>query len=379
MILRHHRGVTDAGSTPTKEPSRRTLWLDDFQRRHRIAGFPIAVVYKFFDDSGSYLAALMTYYGFVSLFPLLLLLSTVLSFVLRHYPQLQQEIVNSAAGQFPIVGKQLQDPKRLSGSLGGVLAGLAIAIYGGLGIGQAVQYAMNTAWAVPRNERPDPFSGRLRSLLLIGVTALVLLAATAASAIVGLINGQWWVLIMHWALPLALDTLLFIPIYRHGASRKLKIRQVLPGALIAAVALTLLQTYGVRYVSRVVDHAKNSETNVIFATVLGLLAFIYLASVITVFCTEINVVIDKKLYPRALLTPFTDNVQLTGGDRRTYVALAKAQRHKGFEKIDVTFDQPPPSEPGAAADSGADAHTDRQDSPTEPMPERPVEERRWLR
>lgn len=354
-----------------KEPRRRTLWLDDFQRRHRIVGFPIAVFYKFFDDSGSYLAALMTYYGFVSLFPLLLLLSTVLSFVLRHYPQLQQDIVNSAAGQFPIVGKQLQDPKRLSGSLGGVLAGLAIAIYGGLGIGQAVQYAMNTAWAVPRNERPDPFSGRLRSLLLIGFTTLVLLAATAASTVIGLLHGEW-ATVVSAALPLVLDTLLFIPIYRHGASRKLRIRQVLPGALVAAVGLTLLQTYGVRYVSRVVDHAKNSETNVIFATVLGLLAFIYLASVITVFCTEINVVIDKKLYPRALLTPFTDNVQLTGGDRRTYIGLAQAQRHKGFEQIDVTFDQPPPDEP-------SDAEVDRQESPTQPMPERPIEDRRRLR
>ena len=349
-----------------KEPSRRTLWLDDFQRRHRILGFPIAVFYKFFDDSGSYLAALMTYYGFVSLFPLLLLLSTVLSFVLRQYPHLQEEIVNSAAGQFPIVGKQLQDPKRLSGSWGGVLAGLAIAIYGGLGIGQAVQYAMNTAWAVPRNERPNPFSGRLRSLLLIGFTTLVLLAATAASTVVGLLHGQW-AAIMSGVVPLVLDTFLFVPIYRHGASRKLRIGQVLPGALVAAVGLTLLQTYGVRYVTHVVDHAKNSETNVIFATVLGLLAFIYLASVITVFCTEINVVIDKKLYPRALLTPFTDNVQLTGGDRRTYVGLAKAQRHKGFEQIDVTFDQPP-AEPGARPDD------DWHDSSTLPMPERSADQ-----
>ncbi|MBO1756601.1 YihY/virulence factor BrkB family protein [Allobranchiibius sp. CTAmp26] len=317
----------------------------------------------------------MTYYGFVSLFPLLLLLSTVLSFVLRQYPHLQQQIVNSAAGQFPIIGNQFKDPKRLSGSWGGVLAGLAIAIYGGLGIGQAVQFAMNAAWAVPRNERPDPFSGRLRSLLLIGFTGLVLLAATAVSAIVGLLHGEWATVISA-GVPLVLDTLLFIPIYRHGASKKLRIRQVLPGALVAAVGLTLLQTFGVRYVTRVVDHAKNSETNVIFATVLGLLAFIYLASVITVFCTEINVVIDKKLYPRALLTPFTDNVELTGGDRRTYIALAKAQRHKGFEQIVVTFDQPPPPEPPTPTQPAVDAHDrhDRHDSATLPIPERSTED-----
>lgn len=336
-------------STPSKPASRRTLAIDDYQREHRVLGFPIAVIYKFFDDSGAYLAALMTYYAFVSLFPLLLLLSTVLSILLRNNPDLQRHIVESAASQFPVVGQQLKNPKSLSGGVSGVLAGVAFATYGGLGVGQAVQYAMNTAWAVPRNSRPNPIFARFRSLLLVGCAALVLLTTTVVSALGGFLPGDT-AQVMAWFIPVVIvvvNALIFIGIYRHGSSRKLSPLQVLPGSILAALAWALLQTYGFKYVAHVIRRAGATDasgTNLIFATVLGLLAFIYLASIITVFCVEVNVVLDKKLYPRALLTPFTDNVVLTSGDRRTYTAIAQANRHKGFERIDVSFDERPPAE-----------------------------------
>ncbi len=366
--------MSEQGATPVETGSPpRKLWIDGFQRRHPVLGFPIAVIYKFVDDSGAYLAALMTYYGLVSLFPLLLLLSTVLSVVLRNNPGLQQQIVDSAAGQFPVVGKQLQDPKQLSGGTLGVLAGLAFATYGGLGIGQALQYAMNTVWAVPRNERPNPLLARVRSLLLISGAVLVLLTATAASGIADQFHGNLGRL-MAYLIPVAIvvaDVLIFIPIFRHGTSRYLEIRQVLPGAVLAAACWALLQTYGFRYISHVINRANAADasgTNLIFATVLGLLAFIYLASIITVICAEVNVVLDKKLYPRALLTPFTDNVDLTAGDRRTYTAIAQAHRHKGFERIEVSFNRPTAPVPEQSEE--ASPATDPHDETTQPFPRR---------
>jgi len=102
-----------------------TAQLDRFQQRHPSAGFPLAVLYKYVDDFGGYLAALITYYAFVSLFPLLLLLATVLGFVLAGDPHLQQEILGSALHQFPVVGGQLGDPKRLGG---GVVGGLQLRV-----------------------------------------------------------------------------------------------------------------------------------------------------------------------------------------------------------------------------------------------------------
>jgi membrane protein len=118
--------------------------LDRFQRKHPWAAFPLAVAYKYFDDFGAYLAALLTYYGFVSLFPLLLLLSTVLGFVLSGDQRLQHEVLISAVHQFPVIGGDLAQPKHLGGGSVGLVVGIAGSLYGGLGVAQAFQYASNT-------------------------------------------------------------------------------------------------------------------------------------------------------------------------------------------------------------------------------------------
>ncbi|WP_369138986.1 YihY/virulence factor BrkB family protein [Modestobacter versicolor] len=314
--------------------------LDRLQRRHRAAGFPIAVVYKYVDDSGPYLAALITYYAFVSLFPLLLLFSTVLSSVLAGDPELQARLLDSALSQFPVVGDQLGTPEELSGGVFGVVVGILGALYGGLGVAQAVQYAMNTAWSVPRNSRPNPFLARGRSLLLLGTAGLAVLGTTALSTLGSGNAGSLGTALRTLALigSVTVNAVVFVFAFRLATARHLTVRQVAPGALLAAVLWQLLQTFGVAYVSRVVSSA--SATNGVFALVLGLLAFLYLAAVVGVLCVEINVVHVDRLWPRALLTPFTDDVDLTAGDRRSYTGLAKAQRQKGFETVHVTFDPP---------------------------------------
>jgi len=120
--------------------------------------------------------------------------------------------------------------------------------------------------------------------------------------------------------------------------RRLTVRQVMPGALAAAVLWQLLQTFGVTYVGHVVRRA--SPTNGVFALVLGLLAFFYLAALAFVLCIEVNVVRVERLWPRALLTPFTDDVELTAGDEKVYTDAARTQSAKGFERVEVTFDDP---------------------------------------
>ena len=118
--------------------------LDNFQRRHTWLGFPVAVVYKFIEDQGGYLAVLITYYGFASLFPLLLLLVSVLGFTLEGDPALQQALLGSALQQFPIIGPQLQQNiSSIRGSTLGVVLGIIGAVYGGLGISVAIQTALN--------------------------------------------------------------------------------------------------------------------------------------------------------------------------------------------------------------------------------------------
>jgi membrane protein len=140
-----------------------TRRLDDYQRRHRGAGFPLAVIYKFVDDQGSYLAALIAYYGFLSLFPLLLLLPSLLGFVLEGDPGLQQQILQSTLSQFPVIGDQLSDPEGLQGGTTTVVIGIVGSLYGGLGVAQATQNAMNVLWAVPRPSLSTPACSCSRS------------------------------------------------------------------------------------------------------------------------------------------------------------------------------------------------------------------------
>ncbi|MCZ2814253.1 YihY/virulence factor BrkB family protein [Modestobacter sp. VKM Ac-2979] len=314
--------------------------LDRLQRRRRAAGFPIAVIYKYVDDSGPYLAALITYYAFVSLFPLLLLFSTILSNVLVNDPELQQQLLESAVSQFPVVGQQIGEPRGLSGGVLGVVVGILGSLYGALGVAQAIQYAMNTAWAVPRNSRPNPFLARGLSLLLVATAGLAVIGTTALATFTaghaGSMGGASRILTVIGSV--AINAAVFVFAFRLATARPLTIRQVLPGAFTAAVLWQLLQTFGVTYVSRVMTTA--SATNGVFALVLGLLAFLYLAAVVGVLCVEINAVRVNRLWPRALLTPFTDDVDLTAGDRRSYTGMAKAQRTKGFETVHVSFDPP---------------------------------------
>ena len=162
-------GVTDA--------------FDDFQRRHEWAGAPLAVIYKFHDDQGVYLAALIAFYGFLSLFPLLLLFTTILGFVLQNDAELQARVLDSTLRQFPVIGQQLGDPQSVRGSGIALVVSVAVAIYGALGVAHAIQHAMNVTWAVPRCHRPNPFHLRLRSLMLIAIGGLATMLATVLSGL----------------------------------------------------------------------------------------------------------------------------------------------------------------------------------------------------
>ncbi|BBY27591.1 YihY/virulence factor BrkB family protein [Mycolicibacterium sediminis] len=311
--------------------------LDELQQRRRGLGFAIAVVYKYIDDQGGYLAALITYYAFVSLFPLLLLLTTSLGVLLAGHPELQQQIVSSTVSQFPVIGEQLQRPEELSGGVIAVVVGIAGALYGGLGVGQAVQNAMDTVWAVPRNNRADPIRSRLRSLLLLVVLGSAAVTATALSAVgraTESLGGIGKAVLILAAI--AINAGICLIAFRVTTARHLTYRQVLPGALTAAIIWQLLQSFGAGYVARVVTNA--SAINSVFALVLGLLAFLYLVSISLVMCAEINAVKVDRLHPRALLTPFTDHVDLTRADRKTYARKAKAERVKGFQRVSVRFD-----------------------------------------
>lgn len=315
--------------------------LDRIQRRHPVLGFPLAVVYKFFDDQGNHLAALITYFAFLSIFPLLLLGTSILGFLLQGSPELQATILDSALGQFPVIGEQLGAPNGLPGTGPAVVIGAVGALYGALGIAVATQNALNVAWAVPRNHRPNPIMLRLRGLSLLSVAGIALFGTAVLTAlgsdleVFGMAVGGWprpLVTAMTLLLNAAFFTLLFwmATTHEHG------LHTAVPGAVLAALIWQGMQIVGARFIDEVVRGS--SITNGVFALVLGLLVWIYVGAILTVLCIEVNVVGSKRLYPRALLTPFTDRVDLTDADMRAYTSYANAQRTKDFATVRIRFD-----------------------------------------
>ena len=306
---------------------------------------PLGVVYKFFDDQGGYLAAVIAYYAFVAIFPILLIASSVLGFVLQGHPELQQKILTSALAQFPIVGDQLGRPEGLQGSTSGVVVGALAALYGVIGLGQAAHNAVNVVWAIPRNSRLNPVVSRLRGLVWMVLAGTVLIGVAVLTSLGG--NLDVFGIELHDGiariaalLTVVLTALVLSVMMRLSTPQKETFREVLPGAATVAIGWQLLQMLGGTYVEHVIKKA--SQMNAVFATVLGLVALLYIATVIAMLGLELNVVLAKKLYPRALLTPFTDSVRLTDADKRVYREYAQAQRHKGFEQIEVRFgDQDP--------------------------------------
>jgi membrane protein len=318
--------------------------VDAWQRRHRVAGVPIAIVYKFFDDQGGFLAAAITYYAFVAIFPLMLIGSSILGFVLQGHPALERDILNSALAQFPIVGDQLGRPGGIRGSASAVVVGSVTALYGVIGLGQAAHNAMNVCWAIPRNSRLNPIVSRLRSVVWIVGAGLALVFIAVVTSLDSHLDvlGRGFGSELH-ALAVVLSVIVNAAVLglmmRLATPRDQGLRDVLPGAVFIAVLWQLLQVVGAAYVEHVIKKA--NEMNAVFALVLGLVALVYIATVLAMLGLEINVVLAKRLYPRALLTPFTDAVQLTDADRRLYRESAQAQRHKGFEQVHVTFDDQP--------------------------------------
>lgn len=327
---------------------------DRFQRRHPALGYPIGVIYKFVDDQGAYLAALITYYGFLSIFPLLLLLQSVLGFFIENNDSLRRQILDSVLTQIPVLGNSLQNaaPGALKGSVSAIIVGSIVALYGGLGVAQAIQHTSNTCWAVPRNRRPNPILMRLRS-------AAVLLFLGSALIGVGLLPRLWpplasWSLVIN----IVIGTGVFLLLMKMTTARGQGWGRLAPGAVFISIVWQLFVANSQEFTA--VFGARSSDTYGTYGGILTLLLASFILSLAFVLGTEINVVLHKHLYPRSLLTEFTDDVDLTLADQEAYAALARMQRFKEYEYIDVLFDK----NGDGVADAPSDLHARWEDAKT---------------
>ena len=325
-----------AGGATAHGLAGRLAAVDRYQQRHAWMGFPLAVFKKFGEDNGGSLAGLIAYYGFLSLFPLLLVFVTILGFALQGHPGLQQRVLHSTLAEFPVIGSQLQhNVHSLRGRGAGLVVGLITATWGGLGVGNMCQQAMNQAWDVPLHRRPNKVKTVVRSAALICLIGLGF-AVTSALSGVATSSPHSWVIV---AAPLVGSALVNVGVFalafKLSLATPVRFRDVLPGAVIAGVIWEVFQVGGAYYIS----HQLRGSTELygLFAVVLGLLSWLYLQAQVTMLCAEVNVVRTTGLWPR---TWFGD--QLGDADRRALRLLASVQQRRADEVIAVDFVEPAP-------------------------------------
>ncbi len=306
--------------------------LDRLQQRHRVLGFPLAVVRKFGDDQAGNLAALLAWNAFVSIFPLLLVLVTVLGLVLRHNPHAQEQVLHSALADFPILGDQLQtNVHSLNRTGAGLAVGLIGTFLGTRGVANAAQNAFNAVWEVPYKRRPGfPFN-MLRSIALILGFGIGIIITTTLSGLGGGSGSLGWVAQLGaLALSFLLNIGLFWFAFRLATARVVASRDLRVGAVLTALAWQLLQTLGAFIVTHQLRNA--SQVYGLFAIVLGLTSWLYLQAEITLYMVEVDVVRTRGLWPRAFFTG-----DMTPADERAYTAYAKVEERKKQETVGVDF------------------------------------------
>ena len=310
---------------------RRIRRFDQFQQRHAVLGFPIAVMQKFGNDQAGGKAALTAYYGLFALFPLLLLFATILGSLLAGHPTWRRDLLDSAFANFPIIGSQLQhDTHSLQGNGFAIAVGIVGTLYGAQGVGQAALNAMNTVWNVPYKNWPNFFKRRLRGYLWLGALCVATVVSTTLAGF-----GTTWLhgnlgLLWSTLVAFALNLCVFYVIFTVLTAESLGIRDVWLGVLLGTVFWQVLQAIGGFYVRH--SLTKASDVYGFFAIVIGLLTWLFAAAQLTLLAAEVNVVRHYKLWPRSLTQP-----PLTSADRATFERLARMEERRPEVEVSIAF------------------------------------------
>jgi YihY family inner membrane protein len=306
--------------------------IDAVQRRHTPAAFAYAVVKKYGDDHGGVLVANLAFSAFISLFPLLLILVTVLGLVAAVNPAFRADALKAVEHQVPFIGEQLKgNVQQLQrSSVIGLIVGLAGLFWGATGLAQAGLFTMEQVWNLPGPARPGFAQRLVRS---VGFLALLGVGVVATTLLAGLntygSNAPVLVGVAEVAAGLVNIGMYFAG-FRLLTPKDVPTRRLLPGAIVGGIGWTLLQVLG----TYLVHHFLHSNSAYgIFATVLGLVAWINLGVQLTVYAAEINVVLARRLWPRAIIQP-----PLTEADRASMALQALQNQRREEQHVEVSFD-----------------------------------------
>ena len=325
---------------PIEKVTRR---VDAFQQRHKATAFVFGLIKKYGDDNGGVLAANLAHSGFVSLFPLLLVLVTLLGLVAANDPAVRHQVLQAIAHQVPIIGHQLtgnaQELRR--SSIIGLIVGLAVLIWGATGLAQAGLFTMMQVWNLPGPARPGYFPRLVRALVFLGVLGVGVVATTLLTSLGLYGHASGLLAVAGDVLVPATNVGMFFLSFRVLTPKGVPTRQLVPGAVLGGLVWTVAQALG----AYVVGHFRQTDAIYgAFGTVLVLVAWISLSVEITVYAAELNVVLARRLWPRSIVQP-----PLTEADRAVLAAQALQNQRRDEQRVQVSYDD---LAPRAAATGG---------------------------
>ena len=278
--------------------------IDVFQRRHRTTGFTYAVVKRYYEDHGPWLGSLISYYGFFSLYPAVIVLVTVSTWLFSDRPDVLQRILEGLWSRVPFADSgaaQAEVEKRIStfGTNPWVLVlSLLVTLWGALGVVRVLQDGVNTIWGVARFRRPGILRKIVRAYALIVLLGLSLVGSTVVAGISLTAELPWGGVVLVSIANLAFTVGVALAVYHLAIATPVTTRVLLPGAAVIAIGSYIVTLVGGLYIKNVVTRMSGLYGP--FASTIGLLAYVSLIVQIFVIGTEVNVVRAKRLWPRSM-------------------------------------------------------------------------------
>jgi YihY family inner membrane protein len=324
--------VTTTPASTTNPIERVIRAVDRYQQRQRWLGLIYGVIKKFGDDNAGVLVSNLAYSAFIAVFPLLLVLVTVLGLVLGSDAGARDAVLHSTLKEFPVIGTQLgQNIHALKQrSILGLTIGLVGLIWGSTGLAQAGLFAMEQIWNIPGAGRPNFWSRLGRSLAFLAALSLGVITSTFLASFGTFGHNDPGFGVLSEILAFILNVGQYFVAFRVLTPRSVPSRALWPGVVLGALVWTGLQAVG----GFVVGHylRNNSAVYGTFGIVLGLVAWLYLAVRITVYAAELNVVLARRLWPRSIVQP-----PLTEADERVLAAQAMQNQRRPEQTVSVTF------------------------------------------
>jgi YihY family inner membrane protein len=309
--------------------------VDAAQQRFTPAAVIFGVMKKYGDDNAGTLVSSLAFSAFISLFPLLLVLITVLNLVLAHDPGGRHAVLHSTLGEFPLIGTELK--KNIHGlhrsSVIGLIVGVLGLLWGSTGLAQSGLYSMSQVWNLPGPERPKYTSRLGRSFAFLAVLGLGLVVTTGLASFGTFGRHDVALGVLSEALAVAVNIGVYFGAFRVPTPRAVPTRRLFPGAVVGGVAWTVLQALGGYLVGH--DLKNDSVEYGVFGAVLGLVAWVYLGTEITLYAAELNTVLASHLWPRGMVQP-----PLTEADQRSMALQATHNQRRPEQEVTVGFNEP---------------------------------------